>query len=73
MRFFVSCFFFKQLLPVPIETLRIFLNFNTITEELFDFKGDPQCIHYRESRLTGLFTLGDFRLPSVFITEESQI
>jgi hypothetical protein len=34
---FVSDFFIKQLLLVPLDTLR---NFCTVTEELFNFKGD---------------------------------
>ncbi len=33
-------FFVKQLLLVPLDTSRNIFDFNTIIEELFDFKGD---------------------------------
>jgi hypothetical protein len=39
-KFLVSGFFVKQLLLVRFNTLRKNFDFNTITEELFDFKSD---------------------------------
>jgi hypothetical protein len=39
-RIFVSVFFVKHLLLVPLDILRNIFYFNTVIEELFDFKGD---------------------------------
>ncbi len=41
-RIFVSGFFVKHLLLVPLDILRNIFDFNTVIEELFDFKGDFQ-------------------------------
>jgi hypothetical protein len=58
MRLFVSGFSVKQLLLVPLDILRNNFDFNALTEELFDFKGDslvysllgastPRYIHHQ--------------------------
>jgi hypothetical protein len=58
-------FSIKKLILVPLDILRNNFDFDTIIEELFDFKGDSPLFISMESqiRLPGVFTAREWRHP----------
>jgi hypothetical protein len=73
-RFFVSGFFPKQLLLVPLDTLRKNFYFNKITKKFFEFKGNsPVYLQLGSHDIVvysppGSFALRGSRLPGLFFT-----
>jgi hypothetical protein len=67
MRLFVSGFYVKQLLLVPLDILKNNFDFNTKTEELFDFKGDSP-VYSQPGRLDSpLYLPSSFDSPGIHL------